>query len=55
MLNGYELFLTDEIINTGNDDCFYILMLYLNGYNFKCGSDYTIKTCQHMTKTKLTY
>ena len=51
MLNGYELFMTNELMQSGDDDRFYTDMLYFNGYKFICCSDYSI--IENKTKHKI--
>ena len=42
MMNGFDLFWTDDIIRTYHDDQYYTKILYLNGYKFVCGSEFLL-------------
>lgn len=42
MLNGYEKFITQEILNTFNDDRTYLYLCHMNGYKLKPCTKYSI-------------
>lgn len=42
MLNGYEKFVTKEILNTFNDDRTYLYLMYMNGYELKPCTKYSV-------------
>lgn len=55
MLNGYELILKDNIIKYFNDDMMYSALVYLNGYNFKSCSDYSVWSDKDWSKNRLKF
>ena len=42
MLNGYEKFVTKEILNTFNDDRTYLYLCHMNGYKLKPCTKYSV-------------
>ena len=53
MLNGYEMFLTEPIMSSYDDDAFYTCLLYINGFGFVPGSDYTLLESEPKTKHQI--
>lgn len=45
MLNGYDKFVTKEILNTFNDDRTYLYLCHLNGYKLKPCTKYSVNAC----------
>ena len=45
MLNGYDKFVTSEILNTFNDDRTYLYLCHLNGYKLKPCTKYSVNAC----------
>lgn len=50
MLNGYDKFVTKDILNTFNDDRTYLYLCHLNGYKLKPCTKYSINNAPGIIK-----